>query len=69
MATPDSTSDTPGAQARQPPRGLQAPLFAFPFRLFFLSAALIAAVLVPLWVFLLTRGGLNNLALPPMLWH
>lgn len=69
MAPPDSTSDTPDAQARQSPRGLQAPLFAFPFRLFFLSAALIAAVLVPLWVFLLTRGGLDNLALPPMLWH
>ena len=69
MAPSDSTSDTPDAQARQSPRGLQAPLFAFPFRLFFLSAALIAAVLVPLWVFLLTRGGLDNLALPPMLWH
>ncbi len=57
MGPPDSISDPPDAPAGPSPGGLRAPLFAFPFRLFFLSAALITAVLVPLWVFLLTRGG------------
>mgnify|MGYP003644300238 CR=1 FL=1 len=44
-------------------------VFAHPFRIFFLSSAIMAAVLIPLWVYLLTSGVSAHLALPPLLWH
>ena len=44
------------------------PLLEFPFRLFFMSSALSAAILVPLWLWLWTSGP-QTLALPPLLWH
>ncbi|MBM1143764.1 NnrS family protein [Alcanivorax sp. ZXX171] len=43
-------------------------LWAFPFRPFFLSSALVAALLVPLWLWV-WRHGQSTLALPPLLWH
>ena len=44
-------------------------VLAHPFRIFFLSSAIMAAVLIPLWVYLLTNGLSAQLALPPLLWH
>ncbi len=43
-------------------------LFAFPFRIFFVSTALAAAALVPLWLWWLLGGG-GAPALPALLWH
>lgn len=44
------------------------PVLAFPFRPFFLSSALAAAALVPLWLWIWTHGQ-GTLALPPLSWH
>lgn len=44
-------------------------LFAFPFRIFFLSTALVAAVLIPVWLMVLWQSGPEALALPGMFWH
>lgn len=44
-------------------------LFAFPFRIFFLSAALIGAVLVPVWLLFFHHGGGGTLTMPAWLWH
>lgn len=46
-----------------------AQLFAFPFRIFFLSTALVAAVLIPLWLAVLWHAGPEALALPGLFWH
>lgn len=43
-------------------------LFAFPFRIFFLSCALAGAILVPIWLIMLYHGA-SGLALPPLYWH
>lgn len=69
MTPPESPSHSSSTEARQVARGLQVPVLAFPFRLFFLSAALVAALLVPLWLFVLTQGGMSHLALAPLHWH
>ena len=69
MTSPDSPSHSPRTETQKRPRGLQAPVLAFPFRLFFLSAAVAAALLVPLWLFVLTQGGMDHLALAPLHWH
>lgn len=50
-------------QRREP-----VPLWACPFRPFFLSSALAAALLVPLWLWIWLNGQ-QTLALPPVLWH
>ena len=44
-------------------------VLAHPFRLFFLSSVIMAAVLIPLWIYLLTNGLSAQLALPPLIWH
>jgi uncharacterized protein involved in response to NO len=44
-------------------------LFAYPFRIFFLSAALLAVSLVPVWLLLLLGGFAPPLALPALHWH
>src|SRR5699024_2101849 len=44
-------------------------LFAFPFRIFFLSAALAGAILVPVWLLLFHQGGGDTLAMPAWFWH
>ncbi|MBI2383413.1 MAG: NnrS family protein [Gammaproteobacteria bacterium] len=44
-------------------------LFAYPFRVFFLSAALLAALAVPAWLLMLLGGGQPPLALAPPYWH
>jgi len=44
-------------------------LFAYPFRIFFLSVAMWALLIVPLWLLVIT-GAINlPLALPPLQWH
>ena len=64
-----SASDSTDGKCHQWRRILQMPVLAFPFRLFFLSAAFGGALLVPLWMFLLTQGGMDSLALAPLHWH
>lgn len=44
-------------------------LFSYPFRIFFLSLALIAIVLVPLWVAIVTGVVQPPLAMPGLFWH
>lgn len=44
-------------------------LFAYPFRIFFLSAAVWAFVVVPLWLAVLLGPHAPPLALPPLAWH
>lgn len=44
-------------------------VLAHPFRLFFLSSAFMAFVLVPAWVYVLTQGADVSLAMPALLWH
>ena len=44
------------------------PLLRFPFRLFFISSALVGAILIPSWLWVWTHGWLG-LALEPVSWH
>lgn len=44
-------------------------LFAFPFRIFFLSSALFAALLIPIWLVAFQFGGLTLSPLPALFWH
>ena len=44
-------------------------LFAYPFRIFFLSLTVIALVAVPLWVFIVTGKMSLPLAIPGIFWH
>src|SRR5512143_3784959 len=44
-------------------------LFAYPFRVFFLSTALLAVLVVPAWLLVLLGGFAPPLALPALLWH
>lgn len=44
-------------------------LFAYPFRIFFLSLAVLALVLIPLWVLVVTGKAGLPLAMPGLLWH
>jgi uncharacterized protein involved in response to NO len=46
-----------------------AQLFAYPFRIFFLSGAVLAVSLVPLWLFVLLGGFAPPFALPSLQWH
>lgn len=46
-----------------------AALFAQPFRIFFLSVALWAVIVVPVWVIMLQGHPLHRLTLPLMDWH
>ena len=44
-------------------------LFAYPFRIFFLSAAVLAVVAVPAWLALLPGGARAPLVFAPLHWH
>jgi uncharacterized protein involved in response to NO len=44
-------------------------LFAFPFRVFFLSSALFAVLLIPIWLLVFQFGGLSLSPLPALFWH
>lgn len=44
-------------------------LFAYPFRIFFLSLTVLALVAVPVWLLLLTGALSLPLAMPGVLWH
>lgn len=44
-------------------------LFAYPFRIFFLSLALLAVLIVPLWVGVITGVLQLPLAMPGVIWH
>ena len=44
-------------------------LFAYPFRIFFLSATALAVVVVPAWLALLLHGAPAPLAFAPPHWH
>jgi uncharacterized protein involved in response to NO len=46
-----------------------ATLAAYPFRIFFLSAAALAVLVVPAWLALLLGGGGVSLAFAPLHWH
>jgi uncharacterized protein involved in response to NO len=46
-----------------------AQLFAYPFRIFFLSTAVLAVSLVPVWLLVLLGGFTPPLALPSLDWH
>lgn len=48
---------------------VKTPLFAIGFRPFFLLAALVAALLIPLWVMLFTGKLTHVLAMGPISWH
>lgn len=50
------------------PRRATAPWLAYPFRPFFLSSALTAALMAPLWLWV-WRHGQTTLALPALSWH
>lgn len=52
---------------QQPPAIRQ--LFAYPFRIFFLSLAILALLAIPLWLLLVTGKTSLPLALPGLLWH
>jgi uncharacterized protein involved in response to NO len=43
--------------------------FAYPFRIFFLSAAALAVAVVPAWLALLLGGAQAPLAFAPLHWH
>lgn len=45
------------------------PLFQAPFRVFFLSSAISAAALVPIWLMLFAQDGATSMVVPPLLWH
>lgn len=44
-------------------------VFAYPFRIFFLSMAVLAVLLVPLWVLVIGGHAALPLALPALIWH
>lgn len=44
-------------------------LFAYPFRIFFLSMALLALLAIPLWVLMITGTITLPLAMPGLFWH
>lgn len=44
-------------------------LFAFPFRIFFLSAGVLAALLIPAWLTMLWQPGHWPVAVLPVAWH
>lgn len=50
-------------------RHTPAALFAQPFRIFFLSVAIWAVIVIPLWVVMVQGHPLHDLALPLMDWH
>lgn len=59
-------SSTPG----QKPPGMTIPqLFSYPFRIFFLSMAVLAALVVPLWMLQITGMIRLPLAMPGIFWH
>lgn len=51
------------------PRPRAVLLFAYPFRIFFLSAALLAALVVPAWLLLFFTGAAPALLMPGFYWH
>jgi len=61
--TGDMDTPHPAAPARTPP------LFAYPFRVFFLSTALLAVLIIPAWLLVLLGGFAPQLVLPALLWH
>lgn len=63
---PDLRASSPGSE---PTGGSAATVFAYPFRIFFLSAAGLAVLLVPAWLILLLGGWRWPLALPALAWH
>lgn len=44
-------------------------VFQAPFRIFFLSSAVAAAILIPVWLALFTQGGGQRMLVQPLLWH
>ena len=52
-----------------PPRPSPVTLFSYPFRIFFLSLAIQAVVIVPLWVSAVTGRLDLPLAIPALAWH
>lgn len=45
------------------------PVFQAPFRIFFISSALSAVLLIPIWLVLFYHGGGAWMPIPPLLWH
>lgn len=58
-----------GSEITQAPALRGWPLFRLGFRPFYLCAALLALLAVPLWVALFLGEATLNLAVPPLLWH
>src|SRR5699024_10878538 len=44
-------------------------VFQAPFRVFFLSSAVAAVILIPVWLTLFAQGGGRLMAIHPLLWH
>ncbi|KXS52025.1 MAG: uncharacterized protein involved in response to NO, partial [Marinobacter sp. T13-3] len=61
MQASSSTADQTGASLSQ--------LFAYPFRIFFLSMAVLALVAIPTWVLQVSGVIHLPLAMPGLLWH
>lgn len=49
--------------------GQRWPVFEAPFRIFFLSSAVAAVVLIPVWLVLFTQGGKTMMPVHPLFWH
>jgi uncharacterized protein involved in response to NO len=45
------------------------PLFAYGFRPFFLASGIFALVVVPVWLWVYSSGGMPIKAMPPQIWH
>ncbi|WP_299598698.1 NnrS family protein [uncultured Microbulbifer sp.] len=60
-SAPRTRDSAPGISGRQ--------LFAYPFRIFFLSAAFLALFAIPLWLMLLFGAVSLPTAIPPLFWH
>lgn len=59
----------PMPHSAQPPSMHPRHLFAYPFRIFFLSLGLLAVVTIPLWLLMLTGQLQLPLAMPSLFWH
>ncbi|MBB5320006.1 NnrS family protein [Marinobacter oulmenensis] len=53
----------------EPPRASVRQLFAYPFRIFFLSMALLSVLAIPAWVLQVSDAIQLPLAMPGLLWH
>lgn len=68
--TESTVMQSPLIESSSPAGGISIRhLFAYPFRIFFLSLSVWAIVLVPLWLVVLLAPFQPPLALPPLHWH